>query len=356
MDAQTTPARSPRRARVVAAVIATLLVGVLSGCGVRLETPPPKEPVPDAFEQVRRTAVADALGIAELATTALQADGLPEPVATELTRVVTDAYAHADALGGVYDSGLDADDIEVAPDTAPVTAVPADVVAVLSDAAGRNRTGAATTSSGDLARLLSSIGAAQTVAATRLATFAQVAGPEPVRPVMPQPDLVAASPSPAPSPDDVETTSPGEESAVLPAGLTASDFSSLVVAEDSARYALELRAARTADEARARLLERSRVHGERAQAWAELGGVAGTAQDPRRVAYEVPRDQDDATLVQAIQTGLATDYASLVGTTAPSTRGLLVDLLIDAALTLDTWGAPPPAFPGLPEQVPPQEG
>lgn len=355
MTPQPAPARRPRRPRARVALVAALLVGVLGGCGVRLETPPPSEPVPDALEQVRRTAVADALGVAELATTAQQAAGLPEPVGTELARVAADAHAQADALGGPYDSGLDADvDVEptASPDVSPPPAAPADVVDALSDAAGRNRTAATTTSSGDLARLLASIGAAQTVSATRLAALAQVPGPEPVVPVMPRPGAEPATPTPGTSPTAVATTAPGDEGAVLPSGLSAADFRALVVSEDGARYALEVRAARAGGDERARLVERSRTHGDRAQAWAELGGIAGTAQDPRRVAYVIPRADDDATLVRTISTGLATDYASLVGTTAPTTRGLLVDLLIESALTLDAWGAPPLAFPGLPERLP----
>ena len=34
------------------------------------------------------------------------------------------------------------------------------------------------------------------------------------------------------------------------------------------------------------------------------------------------------------------------------TRGVLVDLVIDAALTLNTWGAEPTTFPGLPDAPP----
>ncbi len=40
------------------ATLAVLAVLALSGCGIRLETPPPVEPSPDAVEQVR----GDALG------------------------------------------------------------------------------------------------------------------------------------------------------------------------------------------------------------------------------------------------------------------------------------------------------
>ncbi|ACZ30238.1 hypothetical protein Xcel_1207 [Xylanimonas cellulosilytica DSM 15894] len=357
MERQPAPTRPPRRrARtgLVSSIVMVLLVGVLSGCGVRLETPPPTEPVPDALEQVRRTAVADALGVAELATTAQRADGLAEPVIAELARVAADAHAHADALGGEYDSGLGLvdPDLDLPPSPSAVPAAdPADVVSALSDAAGRSRTAASTTSSGDLARLIASVGAAQSVSAARLATLADVPAPPAVVPQMPVPGAASEEPAPTASPTDVATTSPGGEVPVLPSGLTASDFRALVLAEDGARYALEVRAARTSGDERARLLALSRVHGDRAQAWAELGSVAGTAQDPRRVAYVLPRDVDDAALVRTVQTGLATDYATLVGTTAPSTRALVVELLVEAAHTLDAWGAAPATFPGLPEQA-----
>ncbi|WP_425954437.1 DUF4439 domain-containing protein [Xylanimonas sp. McL0601] len=348
-----TTRRDRRSARLAAGLAAVFLAGLLGGCGVRLETSPPAEPKPDATEQVRRTAVADALGVAELAESARATAGLPDPVSTELSRVATDAHAQADALGGLYHSGLAADPgIEPSPTatTTPPPATPADVVGALVDAAGRSRTAATTTTGGDLARLVASIGASQTVSAVRLADLAGVPGPDPVSPVVPEPVTATASPSPSPGePGGVATTPPGAQDAVPPEGLSASDYRALVLAEDGARFALEVRAARTSGEARARLLALSREHGERAQAWAVLGGVAGTDQDPRRVAYAVPRDDDDAALVRALAHGLATDYASLVGTTAASTRGALVDLLVESAVTLNTWGAAPTPFPGMPE-------
>lgn len=353
------PENRPRRAaRLVAALVAAVLVTpALAGCGVRFETAPPTEPLPDALEQARRAAVADALGVAELATAAQDAADLPEPVDAELARIATDAHQHATELGGIYVSGLEPDDAEVSPtpEPSPGAEDPAAVVSALSDAAGRNRTAATTTADGGIARLLASIGASQTVSATRLAALAGVEGPAPVAPVVPAPTEeteqdASAAPDDDASPSGIATTTPGEAT-VPPEGMTSSDYEALVLAEDGARYALELRAARTSGDARARLLARSVQHGARAQAWAELGSIAGTAQDPRRVAYVVPRADDDATLVRTLQTGLAVDYASLVATTTANTRGLLVDLVIEAALTLDAWGAPPSAFPGLPEQA-----
>jgi uncharacterized protein with LGFP repeats len=123
-----------------------------------------------------------------------------------------------------------------------------------------------------------------------------------------------------------------------------------VAAEDAAGYALRLRAAIASGDRRERLVERYDAHTRRAGAWARFAGTRDTAQDPRRVAYEVPPrgDEGDGALVRALETDLATDYASLVATTAPGTRRALVDLLVDAVLALDDWNAEPAPFPDDP--------
>ena len=361
----TSPAPTTRRrlsritARVAAVVTATMLAGALSGCGVRLETPPPAEPVPDAAELLRRTAVSDALGVKELAESALTAPDLPEDVAGELSRISSTALEHSDALGGEYDSGIErepeVDELLPSPlaEEEPPPAAPADVVAALSDAAGRNRTAAGTAADGEMARLLTSIGASQTVSATRLAALVGEDGPNPPAVVVPPPapqEEPSPDPSPVPTrdPDVVATTAPGAEDVVPPAGISAAEYQAVIVAEDGTRYALEVLAARTGGDERAALVAAARVHGERAQAWAVLAGVAGTSQDPRAVAYTVPRDEEAAVIVQSLASAHAVNYASLVAHAAPSTRGVLVDLVVDAALTLQRWGAEPTAFPGFP--------
>jgi len=374
MNTSPAPIRRSHPSRAAAAVSTALLAVVLAGCGVRLETPPPAEPVPDAAELIRRTAVSDALGVADVAGSALTQPGLDEKVVVELTRVKEHSLAQADALGGEYDSGIEREtDLgldELLETRAPEepAADPAEVLAALTDAAGRSRTAANTAADGDVARLLASIGASQTVAATRLAALTGVDGPTPPAPVIPAPavqeDDAATSPSPGaeePSatdePDDdspavVATTAPGEEAAVPPAGMSAAELEAVILAEDGARFALEVLAARADDGGdRTALASLAREHDERARGWAVLAAVAGTSQDPRRVAYALPRDEDAATLVRELAAGRARDYATLVGTTASGTRGVLVDLLIDAALTLETWGAAPSAFPGMPDLV-----
>lgn len=377
MEPQPAPARTaeravpPARRRRGTAAAAVLAVGLLAGCGVRLEAPPADEPVPDSLEVVRRTAVSDALLVADGAEAALEeVPARRTRLVTELTRIAADSRAQAEALGGEYDSGLATDSPSDTP-SGEDRATPADVVRTLDDAAARSRTAAGTTTDGPLARLLASVAAAQTVSGERLAALADVDGPGVATPRVPTPTgsgRAAQEGTPAPDDpsdeaeseatddaDDPDGTGGGDarDDATVPEGLTARDLSTLVVSEDATRYALQLRAAIGSGTKRERLLERVDAHGQRADAWAAVAGTQATEQDPRRTAYTVPRvaEQGDRDLVLDLENDLAVDYASLVGTTTAGTRGVLVDLLVDAALTLDDWGAEPEPFPGLPEQA-----
>ncbi|SKC78898.1 DUF4439 domain-containing protein [Krasilnikoviella flava] len=360
------PAPGVRRRPRAAAGAALLGVALLAGCGVRLEAPPADEPVPDSLEVVRRTAVSDALLVADGAEAALEeAPTERERLVTELTRIAAASRAQAEALGGEYDSGLATDEPSGTQSSAWDRATPADVVQALDDAAARSRTAAGTTTDGPLARLLASIGAAQTVSGERLAAIADVPGPGVAAPRVPTPTgsgraAEEGTPAPTEPTEDAAGTDQDDgqddvrdEGGTVPEGLTAHDLSTLVVSEDATRFAQQLRAAITSGTKRDRLLDRVEAHAQRADAWAAVAGTQATAQDPRRAAYAVPRlaDQGDKALVIDLENDLATDYASLVGTTTAGTRGVLVDLLVDAAVTLDDWGAEPEPFPGLPEQA-----
>ena len=371
-----TAAASPvgRRRGLVAAAGALLAVGLLAGCGVRLEAPPAAEPVPDSLELVRRTAVSDALRVADGAEAALEdVPASRKRVVAELTRIVADSREQAAALGGEYDSGLATGAPTDTRSSAWDRATPVDVVQALDDAAARSRTAAGTTGDGPLARLLASIGAAQTVSGGRLASLVDEPGPDVVTPRVPPPadqhgQDGEEAPEDEPSPDaptqdatatgqadadDGNDDADGDGDGAVPEGLTPQDLSTLVVSEDATRYALQLRAAIGSGETRERLLERVGAHAQRADGWAAVAGTQATADDPRRAAYAVPRvaDQGTTALVIDLENGLATDYATLVGTTAAGTRTVLVDLLVDSAVTLDDWGAEPEPFPGLPEQA-----
>ncbi|MFH6690616.1 hypothetical protein QVL82_17540, partial [Cellulosimicrobium funkei] len=99
--------RPAARARRLLAVVTVLATGVLAaGCGVRLDTPPPTEPSPDTVEVLRSGAVDDALAVAALVADVTHRVTDPAALAV-LGEAATFAEQHVDALGGVYDSGLE---------------------------------------------------------------------------------------------------------------------------------------------------------------------------------------------------------------------------------------------------------
>lgn len=340
--------RPAARAGRLLAVVTVLATGVLAaGCGVRLDTPPPTEPSPDTVEVLRSGAVDDALAVA-----ALVADVTPrviDPTALAvLGEAATFAEQHVDALGGVYDSGLEeptepegdvAGDAETgtagtdAPGTgtdaagtpAPGTATTDDVVTALVGAA--ERTGAAADASPDarLARLLASVAASEHVSAQRLAAAT---------------GSTAAAGLAEPPPVDE-----------APGGVGAADLATLVEAEDAAGYGYEVRAAQSEGDVRTAAVARAAQHRARAQGWALGAGTDGTPQDPRRVAYALPDGTDAAALARQVESGLAQTYASLVAAAAPTSRTEAVALLADAWASAVAWGEAPVAFPGLPEQT-----
>lgn len=360
--------RPAARAGRLLAAVTVLATGVLAaGCGVRLDTPPPTEPSPDTVEVLRSGAVDDALAVA-----ALVADVTPRVTDPAALAVLGEAAAfadrHVDALGGVYDSGLehpaepesgarsgatetgtpgagtttpgtdgtasdpgaagtgtDAAGTDPAGTPAPGTATTDDVVTALVGAA--ERTGAAADASPDarLARLLASVAASEHVSAQRLAAATG--------------STVAAGPDEPPPVDEA------------PGGVGAADLATLVESEDAAGYGYEVRAAQSEGDVRTAAVARAAQHRARAQGWALAAGTDGTPQDPRRVAYALPDDTDPAAFARHVESGLARTYASLVAAAAPTSRAEAVALLADAWASAVAWGEPPVAFPGLPEQT-----
>ncbi|MFE6235320.1 DUF4439 domain-containing protein [Cellulosimicrobium sp. NPDC057862] len=352
---RTRPRRTPRPGGRLLAAVTVLATGVLAaGCGVRLETPPPTEPSPDAVEVLRAGAVDDALAVADLVADVTPSVTDPATLAA-LEEAAAFAEQHADALGGVYDSGLDdldlpagdttstapADDTDEPADAGgteedgteddvaadePGAATTDDVVVALVEAAQRTGSSADAATDAGLARLLASVAASEHVSAQRLAA------------------LTGST-----SADVLVTTAPPVEEA--PAGIGAADLATLVETEDAAGYAYEVRAAQSEDDARTAAVARAAEHRARGQAWALAAGTDGTAQEPRRVAYVLPDDADVAVLARQVESGLAQTYASLVAAAAPTSRAGAVALLVDAWASAVAWGEAPVAFPGLPEQA-----
>ncbi|MFD6092340.1 DUF4439 domain-containing protein [Oerskovia sp. NPDC060338] len=320
-------------------IVTSLALLAVAGCGLRLETPPPTEPVPDAQETLRRAAVDGALLVGDLAEAAVAtSSGLDATALATLTETGTFADLHVTQLGGVYDSGLpEPEPTASATDepTTPTAATPAEVLDALAASSASMREGIDQTEDGPFARLLTSIVSSQDASARQLAAATGTPLPESL--VLPTGLLVP------------ETT---------PSGLTATDLATLIEAEDAAGYAFELRAALADGDVRAAALDRAVLHRARAEAWAQAAGTAGGAQDPRRVAYSVPADVPTAELAVQLESSLAESYAALTAEAGTGTRLPLADLSTEASLAAVAWGAPLGAFPGLPEQstTPPAAG
>jgi hypothetical protein len=365
----------PPRARAVAAVLAAGAALLLSGCGLRWETEPPAEPVPDAVEQARRTAVDDALALTEAARAAL--DGADEQAAGVLTLVVDAAATQVDALGGEYDSGLpEPEPDEAAPSASPAAsaaaATPADVLALLGTAASTARADALTAEDEGLARLLASVATSRAQLTDRLAAALGVEAPAvDAEPGTDWPsggaadgsgsgDGSATSPTPTPSGSATPTGTPtpaatGADGGSPGSDLDRADLVALVLAEDQAGFGFEVAAARLSDDARSLARDAAAEHRAAATAWATAAGIAGTGDDPRRVSYELDGDVSSAEAVRAFCAGLLTDLATVhadavLATDARSAdRTATVDGLRTAAVEALRWGGTPTPLPGLPD-------
>ncbi|GII99395.1 hypothetical protein Slu03_17730 [Sediminihabitans luteus] len=326
---------------MVSVTLAAVLGLVLAGCGVRVDTPPPTEPSPDAQELVRSAAVTDALTVgatARAAAASLADEGGEDAdaVVPLLEQIADFSDQHVVQLGGVYDSGLP--DAPEQPDPEATLAVSdgtvtekpapttADVLEALTGASARTRASAIGAEDGGLARLLASVSTSQVLSAERLATVSGVDLPETKVPAEPE----------------VTTTAPP--------GAAAGDLATLVESEDAAGYAYEVAAARSEGTTRSRSLALAAAHRERAQLLAEAAGIDGSATDPRRVAYALPEGAV-ADVAQEVELDLATGYASMAGTVLGEGRTPVLDLLTASQRAATTWGAPLVAFPGMPERA-----
>ncbi|HEY8720284.1 ferritin-like domain-containing protein [Pengzhenrongella sp.] len=333
----TSPSRPARRRPHLAAVAVVLaLVGLLTGCGLRMETPPPSPRTVDANEVARERAVTDSVDLEAAAATPGADPG--KPVNKIRATIVAAAHAHVDQLGGPYVAGTPSPTGSPTPSTGPsaaptstASAAPASgvvVVARLVLGATHAREDAETVPDGGLARLLASVSAARLLQARQLAAADK---------------LVPPSLSHATMPD------------ALPAGVEPSALSALVAGEDEAGYGYEVIAAKLSGPERTSALDRAGEHRTRAEAWARLGTIAETHRDPRRAAYALPKGLDDPAaakaLAKSMAQALAVSYAALVADAEPGSRAELISSLVAMSAEAIDWGAPVPVFPGLPERA-----
>ncbi|MBO3096109.1 DUF4439 domain-containing protein [Cellulomonas dongxiuzhuiae] len=321
---------------------------VLAGCGVRLETPPPVEPSPDATEQVRGRTVDDALGLADAAT-AVVASGVDEPVRVVLDDVAAFSARHAEELGGVYDSGLP----DPTPTPSPTTSAPVvtDVTELLDELAAdaaRATQDADLVPDPDLARLVASVAVARDALADRLAAVADLPRPAPAADPAAAGDASGdAAPSAGASPADASPTDDGDPTAGSPAA------AALALAHDEAAWTFTVLAARSSDATRTTMLEAAARHRTASDAWARAAGVVGRPADPRRTAYALPAGLDDPAVLAALPRTLEQSVADAsAGAVAQAPAGERLDAVASlraATAAAVAWGAAPVPFPGMPE-------
>ncbi|QGQ19657.1 DUF4439 domain-containing protein [Cellulomonas sp. JZ18] len=342
MDRPAAPA-PVRRARLRRTLALAALVLPLTACGLRLETPPPAEPSPDAVEQVRGRTVADALDLAA------DAEGLaattPEGPAREvLEDVVAHAARHAAEAGGVYDSGLPRPTPSTTPTPRPAPDAGTLLVTLVEDAATASADADAVPD-GPLARLVASVATSRADLARRLSTATGLPLPA-VDEDRDEPSGSGASAgaSPAPSPDATPATATGAHADALAA---------VALAHDEAGYAYEVLAARRSGDAREDARAAAARHRAAGARWAAAAGVVGRSDDPRRSAYALPAALDDPVvledLARRVESAVTDAYATAVATAPAGGRASLVAGLRASHDAATARGAAPVAFPGLPE-------
>lgn len=311
--------RAPRRRRrtVLTGVLAALS---LAGCGVRLETPPPVAPSPDAAEELRQEAAAEAATIA-----ATVSEVTADPATAELLgRVGAEAGAHLEALGGVWVAWPGgAPEGAVAPEPAPTTAVPDagpdDVLALLTEGAADAREGALAAPTDELAAVLAAVSLSRAGAAA---------------------DVAAATGAPAPE----VSAAPLSREGLLARGVDGPTLEVL----DEARFAYETVAARSEGGAR----EAAQARAAHLQSLVDLAVEEG-APDERLGVYDLPGADGEAGLsaeqaaIVDAESRLLEHWVFSLGLVGPEARAPLVDAAADSARRVVDAGGTLPALPGL---------
>jgi len=334
------PPRRRTRHRPLAAVVravtcaaALVATGLVAGCDLRLETPDPPVLVPDDAEVLRDRNAQDAAALAAAAQAASAT--AEEGVAAALTLVATASTEHVAALGGVYDpfpgaAPTAAATASATPTPSPEPPTAAAVLEQLRTAADAARADATTVAVPAMAHLLTAITLNRLLLADALTAAIDGTTPELGTVTVPE---------------------------TLPIGLAPQTAVVLVQSEDAAGMAWEVVAARSADDARARAAARAALHRERAQAWADAAGIAGTGTDPRRSAYDLPETVTDSaapselmwTALGEIEQTLGETYAALVPTVAPAERAALLDTALEALRRAASLNVPVAVLPGMAE-------
>lgn len=294
-----------------------VVLTLIAGCSVRLDTPPPAIPSPDHDETVRQEHAEQVTQILDLVEATTAAADVTDEVAVILATVAADAEEQLAALGGVWEppprpEEADGSSAEPSPATDPSPG--ADQVMSELEASAETARLAAPEVEGDLATLLVSVGTNHVLQAQALRTALDIGAPEPAgRPDDPYPQIL------------------GAEAATLCRVL------------DAAGYVAELRAARSSGDERTNLQQR----GEDLRAAADLIAVradfAGTADDPREARYDVD-PEDLAAEAAALELALVPAWLDLLAPAEGADRELIAWQVYTAAAA--AYSSDLPAFPG----------
>ncbi|WP_435299826.1 DUF4439 domain-containing protein [Timonella sp. A28] len=341
-------------------ITAAFMSVTLVGCGVRLETAPPQELVPDPNE-ISRTAMVNDLLITQEVANSVAASDATTKIIKRADTISQDAAAQEDALGGVYLSGINKDTDEAQasplnttaaptptsgsaePTESPEYSSPEDLLTQLLSSSNRIRASLDIPEDGELARLYGSIAINQLITAQSFAKTARVSFALPEDFTHTQWTHANAAPN---------------DSTLL----------SFITNEDATGYALEVIAAMSDTDEQAPIQKMAADHRRQAEFLAQLAEVSGTAQDPRKVAYELPftlaADQPRASkkertaLARELELTLAKDYLGYIPQAAPIARADLLNLATSRTFYAQFWGEKFELFPlidGTPTiQVPTQ--
>lgn len=293
---------------------AMLVVLALAGCSVRLDSPPPEVPTPDAAEALRAELTEGTEQLITLAHAAAGEDGEEEgSVGAELLALADASAAHLEALGGTWTPPPRPDDPSPTPEPEP-TATPQDVLTTLTDAAAQVQEAVAEPLwEPEAATLLASISLYRDAALVRLAEAL-----------------------------DTDSPAPAEPDGTLPEQLDAAT-APLCRTLDALGYAYEMQAARSSGDQRERATARAEQDRALAEEIAVRAGYDGTADDPRQVSYAVGEDIGET--IETWQAQLVPAWLTLIGPASAEDRTVLLTWARAAAAA-----APPPAdqaFPGL---------
>ena len=290
-----------------------LLVVALTGCSLRVDSPPPEIPTPDAAEALRAELAESTATLADLARAAVEGDGVADDVSAELLTLADASTAHLEALGGIWTPPPRPDDPSPTPE-GETTASAEEVLTALTAAATQVQEALAEPLwEPEAATLLAAIAIYRDGALQRLAG---ALGTDP--PATPEPE------------------------GTLPEQLDAAT-APLCRTLDALGYAYEVQAARSSGDPRERSITRAEQSRALAEQVAVLAGYDGTDQDPRQVSYAVGEDLGET--IETWRAQLVPAWLTLIGPASAEDRVVLLTWVRAAAAA-----APPPAdeaFPGL---------